>query len=64
MQIRFTTLGSCSAFGDFSPGDTARLDARLAAHLVNDAHCAEYITTGEPEAVSETKPRRKAKDQP
>ena len=54
VQIRFTTTGCCSAIGAFNPGDTARLSAGVAEHLVKEAKCAQYVTpkkTPEPEAA-------------
>lgn len=51
VQIKFTTTGACSAVGGFMPGDTARLPAALAAHLVNEVKCAKYITQPGADAV-------------
>jgi hypothetical protein len=64
-KIKFTALGSSSAIGSFSPGDTARLSDDLARHLVEEARCAEYVfEAAKPaEAPQEEAPkRRKAKD--
>ena len=66
VQIKFTTTGACSAVGGFMPGDTARLPAALAAHLVNEVKCAKYITATPSEEVaapvSASKRTRKAKE--
>lgn len=34
VQIKFTTYGGNPLVGEFSPGDTARVSASLARHLV------------------------------
>jgi hypothetical protein len=44
VQIKFTVFGCCSAIGNFEPGDTARVSAEMAAHLVDEARCAKYVT--------------------
>ena len=44
-SIKFTASGSCSALGNFAPGDQARnIPDDLANHLVNEAMCAQYLT--------------------
>lgn len=64
-QIKFTASGANSAVGGFMPGDTARIDAAMAAHLVDEAKVAVYVggDTEAPktEAQTETKPATKAK---
>lgn len=42
-QIKFTASGANSAVGGFMPGDTARIDAAMAAHLVDEAKVAVYV---------------------
>lgn len=61
VQIKFTATGGCSAFGEFSPGDIAHLDAALAKHLVEEAKCAKYVTAkAAPEPEPEVaKPKQK-----
>lgn len=45
-HIKFTASGSCSALGNFAPGDIARnIPDALADHLVHEAMCAQYHTT-------------------
>ena len=51
VAIKFTATGGCSAFGEFSPGDVARIPADLARHLVEEARCAKYVEAPEPAAV-------------
>jgi hypothetical protein len=46
VAIVFTSYGCCSALGNFAPQDSARVDAALARHLVEEAHCARYADTG------------------
>jgi hypothetical protein len=41
-RIKFTANGCCSAIGNFSSGDTARVSAEMARHLVEEAKCAKY----------------------
>lgn len=41
-QIVFTKAGSNTLTGNFEPGFVARVPARLAAHLVEDAEVARY----------------------
>lgn len=53
-SIEFTVTGCCSAIGNFEPGDTARLPADIAAHLVDEARCAKYL---EPAAVKQSGPK-------
>lgn len=68
-QIKFTASGANSAVGGFMPGDTARIDAAMADHLVNEAKVAVYVggdtaspkTEAQTEAKAETKPATKAK---
>jgi hypothetical protein len=64
MQIKFIVGGANSAIGGFSAGDTLRCSDELAAHLVNDIKCAEYIAApAAPAAIAPeaNKPRRKGK---
>jgi len=43
-SIKFTASGSCSALGNFAPGDVYRnLPDALADHLVKEAMCAKFI---------------------
>ncbi len=43
-SIKFIASGSCSALGNFAPGDIARnISDDLASHLVVDARCAQYL---------------------
>ena len=43
-SIKFTSSGSCSALGNFAPGDIARnIPDALADHLVREAMCAQYL---------------------
>ena len=44
-KIKFVASGANSAIGGFSPGDIARLDTTLAAHLVDVARVAVYVDT-------------------
>lgn len=55
-NIRFTASGSCSALGNFAPGDQARnIPDALAHHLVHEAMCAQYLAApGQPPAVEAT----------
>lgn len=46
VAIVFTSYGHCSALGNFAPRDSARVDAALARHLVEEAHCAKYADSG------------------
>jgi len=61
VQIKFTSNGCCTAagVGNFSVGDTARVGAALAHHLVREAQCAVYgpeqEQTQQPEQVRVTK---------
>lgn len=41
-KITFTRTGCCSAIGNFAPGDTARLSAEMAEHLVEECSVARY----------------------
>lgn len=50
-QIKFTASGANSAIGGFAPGDKARVDSVLAAHLVEVAKVAVYIDAPEPVKV-------------
>lgn len=43
VQVKFTTFGACTAIGGFAPGDTARVSAEMARHLVEEARCAKYM---------------------
>lgn len=54
VQIRFTKTGCCSAIGNFSPGDTARIGVDMAKHLVDEAKVAKYVK--KPQAMPETAP--------
>lgn len=56
-KIRFTATGCCSAIGNFSSGDLARVSVELARHLVEEARCAKYDEASPPEPVVEA-PRR------
>jgi hypothetical protein len=62
-QIRFTKFGCCSAIGNFEPGDTARIHAAMAKHLVEEAQCAKYVEQPQPEPVvaAPQDPKRKAR---
>lgn len=61
VQIKFIVSGACSAVGGFAPGDTARIDAALAKHLVDEAKCAVYTTKPVIEKpVEVVKPAKKA----
>lgn len=69
-RIKFTASGANSAVGGFMPGDTARIDAAMAAHLVDEAKVAVYVggdtdapkdAGAQTEAKPETKPATKAK---
>lgn len=69
-KIKFVASGANSAIGGFSPGDTARIDAAMAAHLVDAAKVAVYVggdtdapkdAGAQTEAKPETKPATKAK---
>ncbi len=44
IQIRFKAQGANSAIGGFNSGDLARVSEALAAHLVNEAKVAEYVS--------------------
>jgi hypothetical protein len=61
VQIKFIVGGANSAIGGFSAGDTLRCPAELAAHLVNEVKCAEYIAAPAAIAAEADKPRRKGK---
>ena len=43
ITIKFTTYGSSPLVGGFKPGDLARVPASTAAHMVDEARCAEYL---------------------
>jgi hypothetical protein len=63
-SIKFTANGWCSNVGNFSDGDIARnLPDALAAHLVNEARCAEYLQAPAPAApaAEDAKPAEKPK---
>lgn len=64
-QIRFKANGCCSAIGNFEPGDVARIDDALAAHLVDEAKVADYVATpktaDQPEPAPRVEPRAKLK---
>lgn len=63
-SIKFTASGSCSALGNFAPGDQARnIPDALADHLVNEAMCAQYLTPpGQPPATpTPAQPAKKPK---
>jgi hypothetical protein len=45
-KVKFIKMGSSQAFGGFEPGQTATLDVEVAAHLCDEAQCAERV--GEP----------------
>lgn len=55
-QIKFIGHGANSLIGGFAPGDTARVSAEMAKHLV-DAGCAVYATSA-PVIVEPTKPTK------
>lgn len=59
VQIRFIASGANSALGGFSAGDTARVGAAFARHLVEDARVAVYVEA--PKSADDPKrmPRRK-----
>ena len=62
VQIKFTATGGCAAIGEFSPGDTARIGADLAKHLVEEARCADYVKAPAAEAAPvETKRKGKGR---
>lgn len=48
-QIKFTAVGASSATGSFWPGDTLRCSAEEARHFVEDARCAVYLDSPQPE---------------
>ena len=50
-QIKFTASGANSAIGGFAPGDKARVDSVIAAHLVDVAKVAVYVDAPEPVQV-------------
>lgn len=56
MRIRFKRMGSNTAIGGFSPGDTLTCGDALARHLVEEAMVAEYVSAPLPE---EKKPEEK-----
>jgi|SoimicmetaTmtLPB_FD_contig_71_31154_length_765_multi_2_in_0_out_0_2 hypothetical protein len=56
VQVKFTVFGCCSAIGNFEPGDTARVSAEMAKHLVEEARCAKYV---EAPVAPEPKPRKR-----
>lgn len=63
-KIKFVASGANSAIGGFSPGDIARLDTTLAAHLVDVARVAVYVDAHEaaqPVAKTEQKAKKAAK---
>ncbi len=51
VAIKFTAFGGCSAFGEFSPGDVARVSADMARHLVEEARCAKYVDAPKPAEI-------------
>ena len=53
-SITFTTFGSNAMFGAFQPGDSMRVSAEMATHLVDELGCA-VRGTGKP-ARSEGEP--------
>ena len=59
VQIKLTALGSNSAIGSFSPGDTARLPVAFARHLVEEARVAKYMEAPAPVAEVQTQPRKR-----
>ncbi len=59
VEIIFTSYGHCSALGNFAPKDSARVDAALARHLVEEAHCAKYADTGKNSVPSSSEPLAK-----
>lgn len=61
VQVKFTVLGCCSAIGNFEPGDTARVSAAMAKHLVEEARCAKYVEQPQPAPVAEEPQPRKRK---
>ena len=66
VAIKFTATGGCSAFGEFSPGDVARVSADMARHLVEEARCAKYVEAPKPAEVApepQTIKQRKRKGQ-
>lgn len=64
VQVRFTKTGSNSALGGFSAGDTARVSAAFAKHLVEDAQVADYLAPPKPAPAPAPakKPAAKGKD--
>ena len=66
-SIQFTASGSCSALGNFEPGDIARnIPDALAEHLVKEASCAKYFGTTVQAATpaAADKPARARKPKP
>lgn len=49
--VQFTTTGSCSAFGNFGPGDLLRCGEGMARHLVEQAKVARYHQVRQPAAA-------------
>lgn len=65
-RIKFIASGANSAVGGFMPGDTASIDAAMAAHFVDEAKVAVYVggdasAPKDADAKPETKPATKAK---
>lgn len=56
-SIKFTASGSCNAIGSFAPGDVARnIPDELAAHLVHEAQCAQYLPVSAKKAPAAAPP--------
>lgn len=64
-QVRFIATGCNTVTGNFATGDIARVDDRLAEHLVADAKVATYVTPlpkTEPVPVAPVKHRKSKND--
>jgi hypothetical protein len=59
VQVKFTVFGCCSAIGNFEPGDTARISAAMAKHLVEEARCAKYVEATVRVAEEQPQPRKR-----
>lgn len=67
VEIKFIVSGACSAVGGFAPGDIARIDDKLAEHLVDEAKVAVYTSATnavKPAAKTATKQAVKGKNHP
>jgi hypothetical protein len=51
-RIKFTTTGANSLIGGFTQGDMLTCGDALAQHLVESAHCAEYLQQPVSQAAS------------